>query len=250
VAPEASGELSGRRAQGRGASSLVSRPAFANIPAMARDDASAVRLIAAVVIVSIVGAVAGVLVQRELLDDTSSAAFGGLAGAVFGGFCGVTLSARLARRAAEAARTAAVQVPWPLTVDLARRAFRDPEVGLAWKRADVPGVIAALRERGQAVVSGEVWFVKPDGRIAASLTDAQGRICSWTWQMEREPDEAWKSFVARCAEEARENVGAWPELEDFAEAEPGEPHYHFRWKGERGRTEFGHTVSGAGASGG
>jgi hypothetical protein len=213
---------------------------------MVRDERSASRLTAAVVIAAIVGAALGVVVQRFVLRDTHGAHLGGLGGAVFGAVLVAALAATRAKQAEEAARTAPVNVPWPLTVDLARRAFRGPDGGLAWKRADMQAVVAALLERNQAITEGEVWFVKPDGKsFVATLRDVYDRECSWTWSLEREPEEGWKSFVARCAEEARENIASWPETRDIPEGFEGQPHYHLIWKGERGRTEFGRKATGA-----
>lgn len=218
---------------------------FANMPAMDRDEGSASRLITVVVIASIVGAVVGVVVQRFVIGS-QGATTGGVSGAVLGSVLAAALAASRSRRADEAASAAPVNVPWPLTVDLARRAFRDRENGLAWKRADMQAVIAALLERGQAITGGEVWFVKPDGKtVVAAIRDVHDRECSWTWDLEREPREDWKSFVARCAEEARENIANWPETRDIPEGFDGVPHYHLTWKGERGKTEFGRTATGA-----
>src|SRR5882672_2335586 len=162
---------------------------------MTRDEGSASRTIGQAVIASIVGAVLGVVVQRYVIGDFEGATAGGLMGAIAGALVSAGLSAGSARRAEKAARSAPVNVPWPLTVELARRAFREPLGELAWKRADAPAVIAALQERGQAVVAGEVWFVKPDRRFEASLTDTLGRVCSWTWDLKREPEESWRAFL-------------------------------------------------------
>jgi hypothetical protein len=213
---------------------------------MVRDESSASRVVKLAVVAAVVGAVVGVIVQRFVIGDADGATAGGLLGAVLGAVGSLGFAGVRERRAEEAARSAPVNVPWPLTVELARRAFREPLGELAWKRADAPAVIAALQERGQAVVEGEVWFVKPDGRhFEASLTDKLGRVCSWTWDCKREPEESWRTFLQRCAEEARENVANWPELEDIPESFEGEPHYHFTWKGERGKTEFDRSSSGS-----
>jgi hypothetical protein len=190
--------------------------------------------------------VLGVVLQHYVIGDHEGGTAGGIAGAVFGAVLTSALAAGRTKRAEAAARIAPVNVPWPLTVDLARRAFRDAEGGLAWKRADMQAVMAALHERGQAIVSGEVWFVKADGKtVVAALRDVHDRECSWIWNLERDPEEGWKSFVARCAEEARENIANWPEADDIPDGFDGVPHYHLAWKGERGKTEFGHTATGS-----
>src|SRR5262245_8764848 len=104
------------------------------MPAMVREERSASRLITAVVVCAIVGAVLGVVVQHYVLRDTEGGTTGGIAGAIVGALLATLSVMARDRRAEEAARTAPVDVPWPLTVDLARRAFRDRESGLAWKR--------------------------------------------------------------------------------------------------------------------
>src|SRR5262249_54454721 len=86
---------------------------------MTRDESSASRAISQALIAAAIGAVLGVVAQRFVIGDQEGATAGGLVGAVLGALASAGLSSVGAQRAEAKARAAPVEVPWPLTVELA-----------------------------------------------------------------------------------------------------------------------------------
>lgn len=203
---------------------------------MTRDEGAS-SAITQTIVVSAVCAVLGVFAERLVHADIESSVFGGVVGAVAGVLLSSVYAARNVRRASEAEAAAPRSVPWPLTAELARKAFREPNGELAWRRGDTGAVIDRLLASDVAIRGGEVWWLKPDGRtFLAAVQDKYGRECQWGWTLEREPGEEWRAFTQRCASEARKDIAKWPELEDLPPKLEGEAVYHLAWTAERGRT--------------
>ena len=124
-------------------------------------------------------------------------------------------------------------LPWPLTPELVRHAFRESNGEFAWRRADVDHVVAALLDAGAAILGGEVWWLEPDGRTwYACVPQASGIPGHWTWSIDRIAGESWSTYSERCAQEARARVAQWPRADDVAPNLAGEPVYNLTWSAD------------------
>jgi hypothetical protein len=129
---------------------------------------------------------------------------------------------------------------------LLRRAFREANGECAWRRADIDDVVAALLGAGVAILGGEVWWLKPDGRTwYAAVPDETGRVGHWIWETRRTSGETWPAFIQRCAEETRKSAAMWPRPARVLPNLAGEPVYNLTWitEAEFSTGPFGPTLT-------
>ncbi len=118
--------------------------------------------------------------------------------------------------------------------DYQRKAFHSGNGELAWNREDVREVIALLRDQGFAILGGEVWFVRTGERLYSGLVPQRGsdRPGVYSWTGEREPGEAWDTFVGRSASQSLDAVERMPAPDDLPHDLPGTILYNLTWVDE------------------
>src|SRR5262249_22582691 len=84
------------------------------------------------------------------------------------------------------------------------------------RRADIPAALAAIEESQQAVLGGEVWMALGDGRWDGLIPDASDGVANvWTWDTApRKPEETWRAYCHRAAEESARIVSEMRVEED------------------------------------
>ncbi len=90
-------------------------------------------------------------------------------------------------------------VPKNLPNTILDLAFKTSTGLLAWKKEDMPLVLAELVKSHLAVIGGEIWTVYPDGRHNGDVLDKEGRWGIYTWYIYRNEGESWLDFVQRAA---------------------------------------------------
>ena len=120
-----------------------------------------------------------------------------------------------------------------LPVHLEEPAFRMPNGEVAWRRRDVPRVVASLRYQGLAVLGGEVWWI-PQGASSwtGSIPQNEGPDAVYSWETKRQRGEEWTSFVNRCAGETSAAVEELPRSGEVSPNLPGRILYNLTWVGE------------------
>src|SRR6476660_348386 len=89
-----------------------------------------------------------------------------------------------------------------LPESITSRAYRAPNGEMAWRRADIPRVVAAIAESGQAILGGEVWGILDDGRYGM-IESKDGGWGVWQWDTKlRGLRESWPAYCRRTADES------------------------------------------------
>lgn len=78
---------------------------------------------------------------------------------------------------------------------------------LAWKKDDIPLVLAELVRLHLAAWGGEIWTVYPNGRISQDVPNKEGGWPGvYTWEVSRNEGEPWLEFVQRAALYTEERI--------------------------------------------
>lgn len=81
----------------------------------------------------------------------------------------------------------------------------------AWRRDQLPAVLAEYARRGYAVEAFEIWWIDESGRVTPQVPTKASEIpvtCVYDVN-ERSPEESREAFVARCREEIWRTIGEW-----------------------------------------
>src|SRR6266545_2836871 len=95
--------------------------------------------------------------------------------------------------------------------EIGAEAFRASNGEFGWTRAQIPGVVAALRAQQLAILGGELWWVRDGAQTwTGAIPQQDGHDAVYAWETKRQPDEPWAAFVSRCASDAIEAAEKWP----------------------------------------
>jgi len=120
-----------------------------------------------------------------------------------------------------------------LPEELTKDAFRAKNGEFGWRREQVPAVVAVLRERMQAILGGELWWVL-DGSPSWSgfIPQREGADTVYHWETERKSNEPWAAFVRRCAEQTIEAAKILPGRDELPPDLAGQILYNLTWVSE------------------
>ena len=119
-------------------------------------------------------------------------------------------------------------------------AFRAPNGECGWARAQIPDVVATLREHRLAILGGELWWIREDSRgWEGMIPQCDGLPAVYHWESERMSGESWLSYVERCARETLAAVADLPRPGEVPPELPGQILYNLTWVDEAEVGELG-----------
>jgi len=121
--------------------------------------------------------------------------------------------------------------------ELTTGTYRASNGEYGWRREQVAPVVAILRDRLQAVLGGELWWVlNADDSWSGMIPQREGADAVYNWEIKRRAGESWKAFVDRCAARAVEASKMLPGAGEVPAELPGQILYNLTWVSE---TEYG-----------
>lgn len=78
--------------------------------------------------------------------------------------------------------------------------FLSPNGEYGWTREQALKMIVILETQSQAILGGELWLVlKGSSNWRSMIPQREGPDAIYTWEIERNFNEDWATFVNRCA---------------------------------------------------
>jgi hypothetical protein len=112
--------------------------------------------------------------------------------------------------------------------ELERLAHRTAGGEYAWRREDACNAARALALTGRAILGGELWLVQR-GQIWGALPQHSGPPAVYHWECDRQPSEAWASFVERSSTESIAAINAMPSAGEVNAPNGAEVYYNLTW---------------------